>query len=80
MFLLLDPILECSRVCCFSFDALRVIMEATIRPSGKQMKKQPSQCVLWGDCRFFISYGRLNSCTLRLPSPASKAEICSQKI
>ena len=54
-------------MCCFSFDAFRVIMEATVWPSGKQMKKQPSKYVLWDACRFFISYGKLNSCTLRLP-------------
>lgn len=49
------------------FDAFRVIMEVSFLPSGKQIKKQPSNCVLRGDCRFFISSGRLSSCTLKLP-------------
>jgi hypothetical protein len=54
-------------LCCFFFDAFRVIMEASIWPSGKQIVKQASKCVLWDECRFFISSGGLSSCTLRLP-------------
>lgn len=67
-FLLLDPILECSRVCCFSFDAFRVIMEANYSGQVESRWKSNHLNVCFGMIgRFFISHGKLCCCTLRLP-------------